>query len=182
MQAVNAGNRTQSAGLLARQPHTTRLLTALLLLGTAVPLEAQERKGLFVGLGLGWGTCNGCETGRASGSGFSGNFRIGAAIRQSVLLGVESAGWFGGSDAFGTLTGSIYVYPTKGLYLRGGLGFAAEFSSDFQNGFGYSFGAGYDIPIAGATALTPYANWMFGNFEFGGDINVLQIGLAINFY
>ncbi len=171
---------------------TTSALVLLLLMATA-PLKAQERKGLFVGFGLGWGsldlTCDGCEMDRESG--FSGNFRIGGAASDKLLVGVESEGWFksenGGSVSFGTLTGSVYFYPaTKGLYLRGGLGLAVltasdGFLSDTETGFGYSFGAGYDIPVARKTALTPYANWMFGSFD-GFGANVIQLGLAVNFY
>jgi hypothetical protein len=171
----------------------SRYSALLLLMFAASPLAAQERQGLFVGVGLGWGaldiTCEGCEVDRESG--FSGNFRIGGALSDKVLLGAESEGWYksveGTSISFGTLTVSAYFYPSsKGLYLRGGVGLAVlsasdgEFS-DSDTGLGFSFGAGYDIPIARKTALTPYANWMFGNFD-GGGANVIQIGLAVSFY
>jgi hypothetical protein len=166
---------------------------AILVLIAVTPLRAQERKGLFVGFGLGWGsldvTCDGCEVDREAG--FSGTFRIGGAVSDKLLVGVESEGWFKSIDgtaiSFGTLTASAYFYPaTKGLYLRGGLGLAVlsandGYSSDSESAFGYSFGAGYDIPVARKTALTPYANWMFGSFD-GGGANVIQLGLAVNFY
>lgn len=165
----------------------------LLLLFTASPLAAQEKKGLFIGVGLGWGsldlTCDGCEVNRESG--FSGNFRIGGVINDKLLIGGETEGWYksedGASVSFSTVTASAYFYPaSKGLYLRGGIGLAVlsasdSFDSDSETGFGVSFGAGYDIPIARKTALTPYANWMFGSFD-GFGANVAQLGLAVSFY
>jgi hypothetical protein len=178
---------------VAPHSHLIVLIGVLLMLVTSSRLEAQEREGLFVGVGLGWGsldiTCDGCEVDRESG--FSGNFRIGGAVSDHVLIGAESEGWYksveGTSISFGTLTASAYVYPAaKGLYLRGGIGLAVLSASDggfsdSDTGLGFSFGAGYDIPIARKTALTPYANWMFGNFEGGGS-NVIQLGLAVSFY
>lgn len=171
----------------------SRYAAVLALLCLASPLAAQDRQGLFVGVGLGWGsldvTCDGCAVDRESG--FSGNFRIGGALSDKLLIGAESEGWYksvdGASISFGTLTASAYFYPSsKGLYLRGGIGLAVLSASDggfsdSDTGLGFSLGAGYDIPVARKTALTPYANWMFGNFE-GGGVNALQVGLAVSFY
>lgn len=171
----------------------SKSLVVLLLLAAASPLSAQERDGLFIGVGLGWGsldlTCDGCDVDRTSG--FSGNFRIGGAVSEKLLIGGETSGWYrsedGSSVSFGVLTGSAYFYPaSKGLYLRGGIGLAVlsaddGFASDSETGLGFSFGAGYDIPIARKTALTPYANWMFGNFD-GFGANAVQLGLAVSFY
>lgn len=171
----------------------TRYSAILLLMLAASPLAAQERDGLFVGFGLGWGsldlTCDGCEMDRESG--FSGNFRIGGAVSDKVLIGAESEGWYksveGVALSFGTLTASVYVYPSsKGLYLRGGAGLAVLSASDgdiseSDTGFGFSLGAAYDIPVARKTAITPYANWMFGSLE-GGGANAIQLGLGVSFY
>ena len=171
----------------------SRYAAVLLLVFVVSPLAAQEKQGLFVGIGLGWGsldiTCEGCEMDRESG--FSGNFRIGGAVSDQVLIGAESEGWYksieGASISFGTLTASAYFYPaSKGLYLRGGIGLAVLSASDggfsdSDTGLGFSFGAGYDIPVASKTALTPYANWMFGSFD-GGGVNAIQLGLAVSFY
>ena len=175
--------------------HLYRLLLPVLLLTlvSAGPLAAQERKGFFIGAGLGWGsldlTCDGCQVDREAG--FSGNFRLGGAVNDKLLLGAESEGWYksedDGSVSFGTLTGSAYFYPSsRGLYLRGGIGLAVisasdGFDSDTETGLGLSFGAGYDIPIARKTALTPYANWMFGSFD-GFGANNIQLGLGVSFY
>ena len=109
----------------------SRYAAVLLLVFVVSPLAAQEKQGLFVGIGLGWGsldiTCEGCEVDRESG--FSGNFRIGGAVSDRVLIGAESEGWYksieGASISFGTLTASAYVYPaSKGLYLRGETAYA----------------------------------------------------------
>ena len=146
-----------------------------------------------MGVGLGWGsldvTCDGCEMDRESG--ISGSFRIGGAVNDKLLVGVESEGWYKSIDgtavSFGTLTASAYFYPTaKGLYLRGGIGLAVlavddGYFSNSDTGFGYSLGAGYDFPVGSKTALTPYANWMFGSFD-GGGANAFQLELAVSFY
>ena len=165
-----------------------------LLLFTAGPLNAQrtlERSGFFIGFGFGYGsldiTCDGCAVDREGG--VSGYLKLGGALSERVLLGVESNGWYKSEEGvgitFGTLTGSVYLYPssTANLYLRAGAGIATLDVEDFdtETGFGWSFGAGYDIPIGSRTGLTPFANWSFGDFD-GGGTNVIQVGLGINWY
>ena len=110
-------------------------------------------------------------------------------LSRQVLLGVESNGWYkseeGTSITFGTLTGSVYVYPVSSanFYLRGGVGLATFDIEDLdtETGLGWSFGLGYDILIGTKTALTPFANWSFGDIN-EATVNVLQVGLGINWY
>ncbi len=56
-------------------------------------------------------------------------------------------------------------------------------ASDFPapRGWSCSLGLGYDLPIGGKTALTPFANYFFGTFS-GGGANTMQVGLGINAY
>jgi hypothetical protein len=165
-----------------------------LVLATGSQAEAQrtlERSGFFIGLGLGYGsldiTCDGCEVDREGG--LSGYLKLGGAISDQVLLGVESNGWYKSEEGvgitFGTLTGSVYVYPsaTANFYLRGGAGLATFHVEDFdtETGFGWSVGLGYDIPIGTKTGLTPFANLSFGHIN-DATVNVLQLGLGINWY
>jgi hypothetical protein len=158
----------------------------------ATPVEQTfERSGFFIGLGLGYGsldiTCDGCEVDREGG--LSGYFKLGGAVSSQVLLGVESNGWYkseeGTSITFGTLTGSVYLYPSPAanFYLRGGAGLATFAVEDFdtETGFGWSVGLGYDIPIGRKSALTPFANLSFGHIN-DATVNVLQAGLGINWY
>jgi hypothetical protein len=42
-------------------------------------------------------------------------------------------------------------------------------------------GVGYDIGFGGSFALTPYANFVYSNFE-AGSTNLLQLGLGVNWY
>jgi hypothetical protein len=159
--------------------------------GEAAAQRTLERSGFFIGLGLGYGsldlTCDGCDFDRQSG--LSGYLRLGGAVSDRVLLGVESNGWYKSEDGVGvtagTLTGSVYVYPSSeaDLFVRGGVGIASLDSEDINadTGFGWSVGLGYDIPIGRKTALTPYANWFVGHFD-GGGTNTLQVGLGVNWY
>lgn len=165
---------------------------ALLLVGReAAAQRTLERSGFFIGVGLGYGsldlTCDGCDFDRQSG--LSGYLRLGGAITDRVLLGVESNGWYKSDDGVGvtagTVTGTVYLYPSSeaDFFVRGGAGLATLDSEDINadTDFGWSVGLGYDIPIGRKTALTPYANWFTGHFD-GGGTNTLQVGLGVNWY
>lgn len=175
-------------------------VTMLLALVATAQVAAQgrqlERKGFFIGGGLGYGslglTCDlGCSgLGREGGA--SGFFHLGGAVSPQLLLGVETNAWYksqnGASITMGTLTFTAVGYPSKraNFFLRGGAGLGTLNADDgstsgSDTGFGGSAGLGYDIAIGGRTALTPFANWFFGKFN-GGGANTLQMGLGINAY
>jgi len=167
------------------------VVLAMLVVGLVTSAEAQERKGFFFGVGMGYGSlgvgCAGCEgTGRESG--LSGHLRLGGTVSQHVQVGVESAGWYkseqGSELNVGTLTGNVYLHPTATtpLFLKGGLGLGVigdGYSS--ESGFGWQAGAGYDIRIGSKTALTPTLTYFMGHFE-GGSTNVMQFALAFSLY
>lgn len=184
--------------MLMRRRWSQLAVLALVLIG-AGRLEAQgrtlERRGFFIGGGLGYGgldiTCGGCDFAR-EGS-VSGFFHLGGAVSPQLLLGAESNGWYksesGVSVTMATLTFTAIGYPSKtaNFFVRGGAGAgvlsadAGVFGSDSETGFGGSLGVGYDLPIGGRTALTPFANYFFGTFS-GGGANTMQVGLGINAY
>jgi opacity protein-like surface antigen len=171
------------------------VILATLTLAPAAAQQAPARDGFFFGVGFGYGglelTCEGCDFDR-EGS-YSGHIRLGGALNQRLLLGVESEGFYKdeatGWLTAGTITGSVYYYPLQHtpLYVRGGVGLGLlqievdGIGGDTQTGFGWSVGLGYDIPVGETTALTPYANWMWGDLEEGG-FNIYQIGLALSIY
>ena len=153
-------------------------------------LHAQERKGFFFGIGLGYGSlttsCDGCS-GNATGA-LSGHWRLGGAVSERFLLGVESTGWYHddgyGFVTMGTLTANGYFYPvaSAGLFVKGGAGLANVLSTGGATfGFGWQIGAGYDIRVGQKTALTPTLTYFNGEFS-GGTDHVIQIALAYSIY
>jgi hypothetical protein len=167
------------------------IFALLLVSREAAAQRTLERSGFFIGVGLGYGsldlTCDGCDFDRQSG--LSGYLRVGGAITDRVLLGVESNGWYKSDEGVGvtasTVTGTVYLYPSSeaDFFVRGGAGLATLDSEDINadTSFGWSVGLGYDIPIGRTAALTPYANWFTGHFD-GGGTNTLQVGLGVNWY
>ena len=80
----------------------------------------------------------------------------------------------------------LFLPGNQGSYLRGGLGLAVlsandGYSSDSDRGSDTALARATTSLLARKTALTPYANWMFGSFD-GGGANVIQLGMAVNFY
>jgi hypothetical protein len=167
---------------------------ALLMVGVATTTAAQEKQGFVFGVGLGYGSlgagdCDGC--GRESS--FSGHLRAGGVLNQKLLLGVESTGWYKDTEGValstGTLTGSLYVYPSEkgGFFAKGGagLGYAGAsadgFGSDSEFGFGWQLGAGYDIKVGTKSAITPTVTYFSSHLE-GGSLNVIQFALAFSLY
>tara|TARA_B100000470_G_scaffold199324_1_gene170352 strand:- start:150 stop:713 length:564 start_codon:yes stop_codon:yes gene_type:complete len=183
-------------------PFTITILLALFLsIGTAQSLSGQApvRDGFFVGFGVGGGSI-GFEGDSEREVGGAAYFKIGGALNDKVLIGAEAGGWSKEMEeegVSGTVTSSnlnavVYVYPdpTRGFFLKGGLGFAlleaeATFGdwsfSESENGFGFTLGAGYDIGFGGRFSLTPHADFDYGGFE-DSSINLIRFGLGFNWY
>jgi hypothetical protein len=169
---------------------------AVIAVGSAGSVSAQERQGFFFGIGLGYGSlglsCDNCGDTSREGS-YSGGLRLGGAITPQVLVGAETVGWYkdedGASLNFGVLSGNAYYYPSKtlGLFVKGGVGLAYTeaqvdyVGSDSETGFGWQVGAGYDIRIGQKTAITPIFTWANGYFD-GFSENLLQLQLAFSLY
>jgi hypothetical protein len=159
-------------------------LAVVLLLGAAHAALAQRphRSGLWFELGGGPSgvrvACTGCtDVTRRSGSG--GYLRIGGAISDGVLMGIESfslideAFGFGENDSTlmaenASLVAIVLWYPWRGgAFLKGGVGLAAgEFTVEQASeepliasgeGVGLTFGIGYDQPITRALAISANA-------------------------
>ena len=170
------------------------LIVAGLLLG-ATSLVAQEgtankheRKGFWIGVGLGAGWLH-IEGGDGSEAGFSGNLSLGGTISQNVLLGFQTNGWYksesGTSISFGTATAVIHFYPSKtgGLFLTGGLGLATFKVEGFdaENDVGMVLGGGWDLRIARNTSISPFVNFFGGNFD-GTMVTTFQVGAGVMFH
>ncbi len=163
------------------------LLTALLAT-TAFAQQSQSREGFWIGAGLGYGSmgisCEGCADSDRVGAP-SGYLKLGTAIRQNILVGVETNAWtkseLGVRLTMANISGAVYWYPmaTNGMFVKAGAGYSAlDAGGGGTNGFGVLGGVGYDIRMSPKLSITPVANWFRGGFD-GGSANVLQIGLGV---
>jgi hypothetical protein len=147
---------------------TRALLTAVALLGIAnAPSLAQGRHdGFWIGFGLGGGVANDEGGGAAY-------FRLGGTPSERILLGGEAIAWAKSENnttvSQGNATGNILFYPgpNGGFFLKTGLGFATATATATsgnvtvtvtENGFGTTFGAGYDVKLGSNIYLTPNAD------------------------
>ena len=180
--------------------HPLRCLLVLAALAVALAPAApaqghpQTRQGFWIGFGLGYGSlsfsCSGCS---GSEGGLSGYLKLGGTLSPKLLIGGETNGW-SKSQGGGTLTASnasatVYFYPsaTGGLFLRGGLGFAALTasaggSSATESGVGAVFGAGYDIRVGRNMSIVPVANFNWGNIGSGVKQNVFQLAVGLTWH
>jgi hypothetical protein len=146
---------------------STWIATALLLVLTAAPALAQGRHdGFWIGFGLGGGVAN-------DEGGGAGYFRLGGTPSEKILLGGEAIAWVKSENnttlSQGNATATILFYPgpSGGFFLKTGLGFATVTATATSgnvtvtvtdNGFGTTFGAGYDIKLGRNIYLTPNAD------------------------
>lgn len=145
--------------------------TTLLAQGSRYP---QERRGFWIGFGLGAGQasvdCDLCDVKAATGA--SGYLKLGGRIGRSLLLGGESNSWVGTIEdrvegeadvVAGYVAATIYWYPTptSGLFLKGGLGGfnltgESEFGEDLESSSAaILLGVGYDFRIRRMASITP---------------------------
>jgi len=175
-----------------------RRLTIAVALGTLVagPLRAQglepanrnERKGFFIGFGFGYGGLS-FEGADGTEGGVSGMLRIGGALSQKLLIGVESNGWYkseqGATLTFGTLTGAVQFYPAAngGFFRSGGAGLATLTLTglDAEYGLGVLLGLGYDARVGRNFSITPFLNGFASSID-GTTVSVGQLGVGVTFH
>lgn len=179
--------------------HRIAALVALFLLASFVPLPAQQSAGAHSGFwlsgGLGVGVTDEESIGDDAGPAFY--LRMGGTPSDRILLGGEVVGFtrdVGGADVtLGNATFSVFYYPAApgGLYVKAGAGFASAtvstelaggtFTSD-DEGFGLTFGSGYDIKIGDNLYLTPNLDVMVQSFDEFADANSFLFTLGIGFH
>jgi len=169
-----------------------------LILALAAPASAgtwpHEREGFTIGFNVGGGsaTAKPVQGEDSSGGGGFGAFRLGWALSNQFLLGLESSAWVGKADTVldpdADLTLTSYKlnftwYPAaKGWFIRAGFGGgSAEVSSDIaggtasfeETGGSFGFGAGHEwrltreFALGVAAAFNP-ADLDENDFEFWG--------------
>lgn len=129
--------------------------------------------------------------------------RLGGTPNRQVRLGGELFAWgnevpdtddqIGGYERFSTIMGIVQFYPapSQGFYLKGGGGIAlSSFDEVFgptttENGFGWTVGAGYEIPVSRKVAIAPTVDFYQGSFGQRNEPTlherVLNIGVAVTF-
>lgn len=144
----------------------TSLIAAALLAAGSAPARAQGHDGFWIGFGLGGGATGGSNS-RGGGAAY---LRMGGTPTDLLLVGGEFIGW-GRTDnnvtvSQGNATANILFYPSenRGFFLKTGLGFASATASASsgsltvttrENGFGTTFGAGFDLKLGRNIYLTP---------------------------
>lgn len=167
----------------------------------------QQRDGLWVGFGLGYGSsnvvCDSCYRGPRT-EGVTAFLKLGGTPSRHLLMGGALNGWSrsggGAKERMANLTASLYYYPsvTRGLFMTGGLG-VSTYHVDTRpvvsgRGWGLVGGLGYDIRVARNVSLTPVADLVFGGvgdlklsggsrrFVRGWKQNVIDFGLGLTFH
>ena len=148
------------------------------------------RSGFWLRFGAGYGTanytCDVCGTGPRIG-GVTGSLELGGTLNPSLRLGAFVDGWSNGSggvtQTMSTVGAALYYYPSRtgGFYLKGGVGFSAYHESeyagydDFGNyyvsppvtgtGWGFTTGAGVEIPVGRTVSLVPFVDYSWGGIN-----------------
>lgn len=174
------------------------LLVAGIALGLGIaPARAQttdegpRHQGFWIGFGLGAGFNLDAPDSK---EGAAGYLRMGGTINQQLLIGGEANGWAREVDeatvSRGNATATVYFYPSLrgGAFLKTGLGFASariEATSGNQTvtisdeGFGATFGAGYDFKVGRNFYITPNLDYLVQVISDETDsILLLTIGVG----
>jgi hypothetical protein len=156
-----------------RSPLTAALAAVLLLVCTSAAAAQANRKGVWIGAGVGVGSarlsCQICQGHR--GGGTSGYLRAGATITRQMLVGLEGSVWYKTEDEIDHMLGSLqavvyfYPQPTGGLYVKTGLGMSQYTAKDDEDeisskALAGSIGLGYEIKVTRSMSIVPYANFI----------------------
>lgn len=158
----------------------------------------------FVGMGAGGESNRLASEGGYTGALYKPTFtlRMGGTINPYVRLGGELFTWFNWEGARFENLGSVmaiaqvYPVPTAGLFVKGGGGIAwngvtvqddwgyyGPYYSDV--GFGWTVGAGYEIPLSRKVGLVPTVDYTWHRYD-GRTFEtyyerVLNFGLSVSF-
>ncbi len=134
---------------------------------------------------------------------------IGGTPSPNVRVGFEYSGWFNhssdlgtdnqgyslgsGTEVFHQFLISVQAYPDRhsGFYIKGGAGLASSgtyyqsYDANFETGFGWDVGVGYEAPLSRNVAIAPVAEYRSGIFTKRGDAtlneHVLNLGVSFTF-
>ena len=159
------------------------LVAFVLLLAAAAPAMAQTASepasahptGWWGGVGGGYSAirfaCKDCSEQQPVYESGAAALALGKSIGSHVAFGVEVAAAFPSNKAGTKVTASSVAglarwYPSDSpFYVKFSLGLSRVRAAvpgtdtEIRNGTGIAFGAGYDLRVSRAVALTPYAGW-----------------------
>jgi hypothetical protein len=155
------------------------------------PVPSLRPSGVYASIGGAVGvhrtTCPVCDTGGLFGG--SGSLLVGAALSPNlVLAGEGTIGWFKEryvEDAYLQAGPTLLYYPAaRRLWLKAGVGFTAIIigSSDggAVPGAAFSLGAGYDLPLGGALAVSPSITARYSTGQDAQTITLLAgVGVTV---
>lgn len=182
---------------------TRRVLATLATLALAFTSSlTAQRSGFWADLGLGSGMqqlgCDICSG--ANNGGWAARAALGGTLNRRFRLGAELHGWTDRTEeiryTFYSVTPAVYWHPAPRrvpYFLFAGLGLASYRATDdnermSSSGVGVTFGAGFDMPLAGNYALTPFAsyttsiraNLMYDRVHIADShANLFQAGLGL---
>jgi hypothetical protein len=174
----------------------------VLMLMLAAPASGQdpdERRGFWIGFGLGGGHlgCGDCSD--EPGGGFSGHLKLGGTPNRRILVGFETVFWAKHDDeidatlSYGNSSAIVQFYPGErsGFFLKGGLGVAySELEVDLgggltlretESGLGASFGVGWDARVSRNMSITPALNLSLGSLE-NANVTLLQLVVGLTWH
>jgi hypothetical protein len=156
------------------------LVLAALAAGSLAAQDAPQRKGFWIGFGLGPGLNLSHGLDDKSLWGGNGYLRLGGTTKANLLLGGEAIGWTVDYKDVTLSRGNAHFvvmwYPNvrSGFYLKGGVGGAsisrAKTSGNTETrttkgGFGTGLGMGYELKIGRNLYLVPATDFLVQLFE-----------------
>lgn len=142
--------------------------------------DAPQRKGFWIGFGLGPGVNLSQGLDDKSLWGGNGYLRLGGTPRSNLLLGGEAIGWTVDYKDVTLSRGNAHFvtmwYPNvkSGFYLKGGIGGASisrrktsgnSETTTTKGGFGLGLGTGYELKIGRNIYLVPAADLLLQFFS-----------------
>jgi hypothetical protein len=175
-------------------------VVAMMILAGAAVVSAEEtqRSGFWGGFDIGAGYVD-----RSSGASQSSNgdfylgLKAGYVVHPQILAGLELSGWNqqatdrddpskgeGLMQLF--LISRLYPMEDSNLFAKVGAGWARQWvngpvGKSALDGWGATLGVGYDYPLAGNWAVTPFFNYGFGKTE-DQKHQTFTLGVGISFY
>lgn len=168
------------------------------LIGSGVLAEERfERSGFWGGLDFGVGFVQRSFSGiEEDENNFFLGFEGGYTLKPHFLIGVELSGWLlessnleypskgeGISQVF--LITRYYPSNSMGLFAKVGGGYVSYWNNrpgepSSKDGWGLTFGGGYDFPLNENFAISPFINYGFGEAD-DQDHNIWTLGIGLKF-
>ena len=172
----------------------TGLMGFALITSNVFATEKLERSGFWGGMDLGAGYVQ--RSFAEDSTNFFMGFKGGYTFTPYLLAGLELSGWlFEASDLHNLFKGEgisqvLYItrfYPAQdyGWFAKAGGGYVSHWKNRLgttqrEEGFGLTFGGGYDFSITRNWAITPIISYNFSNTD-DLDYDILNFSIGFTF-